>query len=149
VPGRPIRSLVAEDRSARGVRDRAGPEELPRRLQRLANHAVVAEDEPHPQLRLVLTLPGFARVILAGRATSVPFTPVPTGHQGTTTDNAKAVATCAASFLRRSGSRPIRLWEQGFVSSDHRRAAVVTYTRNVCLSLRDVSASCHCMTTSN
>jgi len=28
VPGRPIRSLVAEDRSAGGVRDRAGPEPL-------------------------------------------------------------------------------------------------------------------------
>jgi hypothetical protein len=26
VPGRPIRSLVAEDRSAEGVRDRTGPE---------------------------------------------------------------------------------------------------------------------------
>jgi hypothetical protein len=29
IPGRPIRSLVAEDRSAGGVRDRTGPEPQP------------------------------------------------------------------------------------------------------------------------
>jgi hypothetical protein len=36
VPGRPIRSLVAEDRSARGVRDQTGPE--PPMLTRLLAH---------------------------------------------------------------------------------------------------------------
>jgi hypothetical protein len=38
VPGRPIRSLVAKDRSADGVRDRTGPEPsmLPGLLTRLA-----------------------------------------------------------------------------------------------------------------
>jgi hypothetical protein len=53
-----------------------------------------------------------ARVILAGRATSVPFTAFPTGTERTTTDNAKAASPSAVGFLRRSQSRPIWLWEQ-------------------------------------
>jgi hypothetical protein len=36
-----IRSLVADMRSTGGVLDRMNPDELPRRLQRLANKAVV------------------------------------------------------------------------------------------------------------
>jgi hypothetical protein len=47
------------------------------------------------------TPPLSAGVILAGRATSVPFTAVLTGLQRTTTDNAKAASTCAASCLCR------------------------------------------------
>jgi hypothetical protein len=44
VPGRPIRSLVAEDRSAAGVRDRTGPE--PRTCSRLAHETVRHREEP-------------------------------------------------------------------------------------------------------
>jgi hypothetical protein len=40
-------------------------------------------------------------VILGGRATSVPFTAVPTGLERTTPDNAEAASTCAASHLHR------------------------------------------------
>jgi hypothetical protein len=40
-------------------------------------------------------------VILGGRATGVPFTAVSTGPERTTTDNAEAASTCAASPLCR------------------------------------------------
>jgi hypothetical protein len=48
-----------------------------------------------------------------GRATSVPFTAVPTGIQRTITDNTMARSTSAAPYLRRWSYRPIWLWEQG------------------------------------
>ena len=47
------------------------------------------------------TAPPGTDVILAGRATSVPFTAVLNGPQRTTTDNATAAATCAARLVRR------------------------------------------------
>jgi hypothetical protein len=47
-----------------------------------------------------------------GRATIVPFTAVLTGPQRTTTDIATGTSTCGAPYLRRSGPRPIWLWEQ-------------------------------------
>ena len=39
--------------------------------------------------------PGASHVLLAGRATSVPFTAVLTGPKRTTTDNTTAALTCA------------------------------------------------------
>src|SRR4029453_10253092 len=59
------------------------------------------------------TAPRRARVILAGCATSVPFTTVLTGSERTTTDNATAHSTSALPRLRRRQSWPIWLWEQG------------------------------------
>jgi hypothetical protein len=53
------------------------------------------------------------RVVLAARAISVPFTAVTTGAQRTATDNITAALTCTVHRLRRSGSCPIWLWEQG------------------------------------
>jgi hypothetical protein len=44
VPGRPIRSLVAEDRSAGGVRDRTGPEP-PMLTKLLTARAATPRDE--------------------------------------------------------------------------------------------------------
>jgi hypothetical protein len=89
-----------EDQSARVGHDQTRPEELPRRLQRLA-HAVAV-------LRAALTLgqggtPGgkLYQVVLTGRATSVPFTAVLTGPERTTTDNTKAAWSCAVPYLRR------------------------------------------------
>jgi hypothetical protein len=52
VPGRPIRFLAAEDRSAEGVRDRTAPKDAAAPRSRLANDAVVTEDEPHPAIKL-------------------------------------------------------------------------------------------------
>jgi hypothetical protein len=95
------RSLVAEDRSAGGVRDPTGPEELPRVLRALAHETVVTEDGPHPPVEAEPTAPRYARVILAGRATSVPFTAVLAGPQRTTTDNHEAASTCAVPRHRR------------------------------------------------
>jgi hypothetical protein len=57
--------------------------------------------------------PGASIVLLAGRATSVPFTAVLNGSQWTTTDNTSAASTCAVPHPRRSQQRPIWLWEQG------------------------------------
>jgi hypothetical protein len=67
----------------------------------LANEAGVAGVEPHPEVGLVPSQPGPTNVVLAGRATTVPFTAVPAGPQRTTTDNATATSTCAVSCSRR------------------------------------------------
>ena len=67
----------------------------------LANEAGVARVEPHPAVELVPTLPGSTNVVLAGRATTVPFTAVLTGPERTATDNAIATLTCAVRYLRR------------------------------------------------
>jgi hypothetical protein len=56
--------------------------------------------------------------VLAGRATSVPFTTVITGFQRTTTDNAMVRSTSAAPCLRRWQSWPIWLREQGVAGSN-------------------------------
>jgi hypothetical protein len=53
------------------------------------------------QSRCKLEAPLCARIILVGRATSVPFTAVLAGPERTTTDNAKAASTCAVLCLRR------------------------------------------------
>jgi hypothetical protein len=55
------RSLVAEDRSAGGVRDRTGPKDAAEPPSRLANDAVVTEDEPHPRSSWEPTAPPCAR----------------------------------------------------------------------------------------
>jgi hypothetical protein len=68
--------------------------ELPRRLRRLAHEAVVAEDRPHPTVTVNRRRQVY-QVILASRATSVPFTAVTTGPERTTTDNRKAASTYA------------------------------------------------------
>jgi hypothetical protein len=57
--------------------------------------------EPHPAVGLVPTLPGPTSVVLAGRATTVPFTAVLAGPHRTITDNATAASTCAVSCRRR------------------------------------------------
>jgi hypothetical protein len=56
---------------------------------------------PHPAVELVPTLPGRTSVVLAGRATTVPFTAVLTGPQRTITGNATAASTCAVPPPRR------------------------------------------------
>jgi hypothetical protein len=48
--------------------------QLPRALWTLAHEAVVIEDGPHPPVEAEPAAPRCARVILTGRATSVPFT---------------------------------------------------------------------------
>ena len=66
------RSLVAEDRSAAGVRDHTGPEELPRVLRALAHETVVTEDGPYPLDELGAIASTCEVVVLVGRATRVP-----------------------------------------------------------------------------
>jgi len=66
------RSLVAEDRSARGVRDRTGPKDAAAPRSRLANDAVVTEGRPHPAAKLRANGATGYRVILTGRATGGP-----------------------------------------------------------------------------
>jgi hypothetical protein len=95
------RSLVAEDRSAEGVRDQTGPKGAAAPRSRLANDAVVAEDEPRPAIKLGANGTSVYQRNLTGRATSVPFTRVNVGYQRTTTDNTTAAATCAARLLRK------------------------------------------------
>ena len=56
--------------------------------------AVVSLVAPHLAVELEPSPPDAGRVILAGRATSLPFTTVPTGHERTTTDNTTATVTC-------------------------------------------------------
>jgi hypothetical protein len=59
---------------------------LPRALRALAPHeAVVPEGGPHPPVEAEPTAPRYARVILVGRATSVPVTAVLNGPERTTT----------------------------------------------------------------
>jgi hypothetical protein len=67
----------------------------------LANEAGAAGVVPRPAVELVPTLPGRTSVVLAGRATTVPFTAVLTGPQGIITDNTKAASTCAVLRRRR------------------------------------------------
>jgi hypothetical protein len=74
---------------------------------------VVTEDGPHPTLKVEPTTQPDTRAILAGRATSVPFTAVMTGPPRTTTDNHEAASTSAVPRPRRSQQRPNWLWEQG------------------------------------
>jgi hypothetical protein len=95
------RSLVAEDRSAGGVRDRTGPKDAAAPPSRLANEAVVTEDGPHPAIELGANGTIVCQVNLTGRATSVPFTRVNVGSQRTTTDNTTAATTWADRLLRR------------------------------------------------
>jgi hypothetical protein len=95
------RSLIAEDRSAGGVRDRTGPKDAAAPPSRLANDGVVTQDEPHPAIELGASGTTVCQVNLTGRATSVPFTRVNVGSQRTTTDNTTAATTWAARVLRR------------------------------------------------
>jgi hypothetical protein len=78
-----------------------GPEGCRGPFWALAHEAVVTEDGPHPLVEAQPTAPRYARVILAGRATSVPFTAVLNGPEQTTTDNAEMPSTCAVPCLRR------------------------------------------------
>ena len=64
--------LVAEDRSAEGVRDPTRPEELPRRIRGLAHETVVTEDGPYPLDELGAVASTCEVVVLTGRATRVP-----------------------------------------------------------------------------
>jgi hypothetical protein len=47
----------------------------------LPTRQVIDLDGPHPTVKLVLSSPRAEQVILIGRATSVPFTAVPSGPQ--------------------------------------------------------------------
>jgi hypothetical protein len=85
----------------RGVRDQTGPKGAAAPRSRLANDAVVAEDEPRPAIKLGANGTSVYQRNLTGRATSVPFTRVNVGYQRTTTDNTTAAATCAARLLRK------------------------------------------------
>jgi hypothetical protein len=85
---------------------------LPRVLRTLAHEAVITEDGPHPPVEAEPTASRYAKVILAGRATSVPSTAVLNGPERTTTDNHEAASTCAVPILAGAQQRPIWLWEQ-------------------------------------
>jgi hypothetical protein len=62
--------------------------------------------------------PGPRDVVLAGRATTVPFTAVLTGPRRTIMDNATATSTGAVPCRRRSRSCPIWLCKQGVDVAD-------------------------------
>ena len=71
-----------------------------------------------PAVKLEPTAPGCtAEVVLAGRATSVPFTAVLTGPQRTPMDNTIGAKTCACSPSPQVAIR-IWLWEQGVAGSN-------------------------------
>ncbi len=61
--------------------------------------------------------PGASVVVLAGRATTVPFTAALNGPQRTTTDNHEAASTCAVPHPPMWQQRPIWLCKQGVVGS--------------------------------
>jgi hypothetical protein len=94
----PARSQLS--RSKLVYNDKVTPK-LPRRVRGLPTKRLVTEDGPHPTVKVEPTARPDTGVILGGRATSVPFTAVPTGPQRTTTDNAEAASTCTAPLLRR------------------------------------------------
>jgi hypothetical protein len=93
-------SVVAVERALRGIVTRPTVQ-LPRRLQRLADEAIVTEDGPHRAVRVEPT----ARLGIGRRPRrpchKLPFTAVLNGPERTTTDNHEAATTCAASHLRR------------------------------------------------
>jgi hypothetical protein len=62
---------------------------------------MVTKDGPHPAVDLMPTLRGSATVVLAGRATNVPFTTDASGRKRTPTDNSTAAMTCAVRRLGR------------------------------------------------
>src|SRR5215217_5425002 len=61
-----------------------------------ANQAAVSLNGPHPRSSWKLAAPGASRVVLAGRATIVPFTAVLAGPERTAADDSTAAVTCAA-----------------------------------------------------
>jgi hypothetical protein len=75
-------------------------------------------DGPHPAAGRMPTLRGPATVVLAGRATTVPFTTDASGCKRTPTDNLTAAMTCAVCRLTRWRLCPIWLCKQGVA---HRR----------------------------
>jgi hypothetical protein len=74
---------------------------LPRALWTLAPLGGSHRGRASPSGRGGATAPRCARVILAGRATSVPFTAVLNGPERTTTDNHEGASTCAVPRPRR------------------------------------------------
>jgi hypothetical protein len=62
----------------------------------LANEARVALDGPPLSLKLEPMAAAPSHVVLAGRATSVPFTAAITGPKRTATDNTTSGITCVA-----------------------------------------------------
>jgi hypothetical protein len=77
----------------------------------LPTMVVVKRDGPHPVVDMVPTLPGSTNVVLAGRATTVPFTAVLPGPQWTVTDSATEARP--AKFDDFAGNGPVRT---GFAS---------------------------------
>jgi hypothetical protein len=76
---------------------------------RLANDTVVTEDRPHRTVKVGANDATVSQVILARRATNVPFTAVPTGSQRTVTDNTKVALSCVDPRFTRSRTWPIWL----------------------------------------
>jgi hypothetical protein len=72
------------------------PHSLPTACQRGCRQR---EDDPHLTVEVEAKAPTLGQAILAGRATSVPFTAVLTGPERTTTDNATVASTCAVPFF--------------------------------------------------
>jgi len=66
------------------------------------------------------------RVVLGGRATTVPFTTDASGRKRTPTDNPTAAMTCAVRRLARWRPRPIWLWEQGVAEIIDGRVGLIT-----------------------
>ena len=89
--------LEGYDASVTG-RDRKTP---PRRVRGLPTMWWLLRGGPHLNGQGWSRRRGVCQVVLTGRATTVPFTAVMTGHEGTTTDNAEAAFTCAVHCLRR------------------------------------------------
>ena len=95
---------------------RAEPEELPRRLQRLANDPMVTVGASDRTVEVGANGAAVYRIVLTGRATSVPFTTVMTGSQRTPTDNTEAASTCTVPYLTRPRSCSNRLCKQEVVA---------------------------------
>jgi hypothetical protein len=81
-----VRSFSTNSRPASG---------LPHGLRPFANEARVPLVGPHLSPKPMPSRQGWSAVVLTSRAISVPFTPVMTGAERTTTDNTTATVTCA------------------------------------------------------
>jgi hypothetical protein len=61
----------------------------------VATTRLVAEEVPHPTVKVGATAQAWSRVILTGHAINVPFTAVTTGRKRTATGNATVAVSCA------------------------------------------------------
>jgi hypothetical protein len=126
-PGR-LSAPTAGSNPTAGCRGPGGPCERSRRRRGRAS----------PAVELVPTPAGPTNVVLVGRATTVPFTGVPTGLERTLMDNARQARTCVVSCLRRRRYRPIWLWEQ--VVSQRAQLLGPSFGDEVCGDFRALNA---------